>query len=197
MNPVAKKPHRSKQRTLEVVVPKVAQSKGPAAVVPKDGGDYDHSDSTDALDSDLSADLHPDLNEIIDKGVNEEDEGGDEEDEGGDEVSEGPRAPKESRIEAFGPFSVSKIFVKGVHRGWGGNCGRHWDSNSSLGCKKSFTSPDPACFDECHRLAKAWLLMGLDIEAFNGRLSHVHAIKRNQIALMTHAELDEAAAGVL
>ena len=70
--------------------------------------------------------------------------------------------PRESRLEPFGPFTVSKIVANGIDKGWGANCRRHWDCRSSLSCKKSITTSDltPESLDECLRLCKKWLLMG-------------------------------------
>ena len=122
----------------------------------------------------------------------------------GDEDHAGPLAPSDrvSRMLPFGPFSVSKIYSRGEHTGWGGNCGRHWDCACSLSCKKQIgagTPVTPASLDEAHRLVKEWLLMGVSIPGTHctSRSQHVRDVKRQHIRLRSHQDLDADAARLM
>ena len=46
--------------------------------------------------------------------------------------------------------------------------------------------------DECERLAKQWLILGVGIAVSDsrGRHNHVHGVKREFIDLREHSELD-------
>ncbi len=92
--------------------------------------------------------------------------------------------PQEKRDEPWGVFSLAELARNTKHGkvliGWGANCRRHTNSTDCVKdnrCQKQVTTSDssPASLLECRRLAKVWLLLGLEIptDDVRGRLGHV------------------------
>ena len=109
---------------------------------------------------------------------------------------------RHDRKRPFGPWTLSEIWSKQVHVGWGRNCGQHF--GDGLQCKKNVTALASAldrqdAFDQAERICKQWLLMGRSIRPHDrcGRRKHVLDIARQDIALGPHAELDAEAAALL
>ena len=96
-----------------------------------------------------------------------------------------PGRQLQQRAEPWGPFSISKIVRSrdGQVTGWGAICGFHCDHGmegeaaSKTQCKKAF-SCGTRSREECVRLLKRWLLLGLmqqdEWPAHRRRTSHVH-----------------------
>ena len=119
-----------------------------------------------------------------------------------DDSDHGAGALRECRMVPFGPFSLSKIVSKGVHVGWGANCGRHWDARSALACKRQLRCLGGVTeekLDECNRLCKQWLLLGLDVppSGTGGKRAHLKDIRREDIEPRDHASLEHEAAVAL
>ena len=116
---------------------------------------------------------------------------------------EGIAARAERQI-PFGPWTISEIRPRGVHTGWGANCGQHFCSQG-LRCKKNIQARRVAGaiveggLDEARLLCKQWLLLGAAIPAAQpeGRRGHVLGIGRADIPLRPEADLDREAAAFL
>ena len=115
------------------------------------------------------------------------------------------RGPRQFVQEPFGQFSLAPVtrYIDGqrIQIGWGANCGKHHNHDDGPGdrCQKQITygkdGPNQLTDQECKRLAKAWLMLGVgaawaNIE--NARWYHVHKVnpKREAPASWTHEELD-------
>ena len=119
---------------------------------------------------------------------------------------DGGAAPHVARAIPFGPWTISQIWSKKQHTGWGANCCRHFsDGPVCLSCKKNIQARKvggvivPGALDEAERLCKQWLLLGVTIRVSDpaGRQQHVLDITRDKIPLRSHAELDAEAATMM
>jgi hypothetical protein len=86
------------------------------------------------------------------------------------------------------------VFDKGKHVGWGGNCNNHRPELQGATCKRQFRYCKNSD-SETRRIAKKWLLMGLDIPEGDqhGCTNHILRIPRKSILLVEESILDKEA----
>lgn len=85
---------------------------------------------------------------------------------------------KKKHGKTWGPFWIAEIRKHdGSIIGWGATCKRHHNvtDTTTIECKKQITMGKKRTADECRRLCKAWLVMGLIIDDadVDGRRKHV------------------------
>ena len=105
-------------------------------------------------------------------------------------------AIRQVRRQRWSLWSISPVFSHGVHVGWGGNCGKHF--NTALGertrCQSSITAGKYLTLDECRVRMKLWLLAGLAVsdDDLLARQSHKRMLPR-QIPLEDENVVDARA----
>jgi len=92
------------------------------------------------------------------------------------------------RQQEWGQFSLAEVWRGGQFIAWGANCMRHRDVGDGNVCQKQVTfkaGSSQAVKDEAQRLAKVWLLLGLDApeEDPEGRSKHLKEIGGRQFRL--------------
>jgi hypothetical protein len=112
----------------------------------------------------------------------------------------GPGAPRQRRGEWWPPDSksewkVAKVVSKGVHIGWGAECGCHTDAAhiSDLKCKKQLTMGKSLSGEEARLRLMAWLIAGIAIPSDDGRHRHVFETKPRDLHLPSEADMVAAA----
>ena len=101
-------------------------------------------------------------------------------------------AARRSCLIPFGRWSISAVYRKGVHIGWGANClEHHSDFEPGLACQRSFAFAGCSS-EECRAFAKQWLLMGNHISKSvrHGKLKHITMIQRKDIPEKAESDLE-------
>ena len=93
-----------------------------------------------------------------------------------------PLFPRELRGLAWGRpgWHIAEVHRAGELVGWGATCGHHKDAGCDLTCKKQVNMGATLSIEQCRRLVKLWLVMGMHLlDSSTVRATHVRMNMRN------------------